>query len=168
MFSRCRFVVPVLVLGAGLVAFVPSASARKKTKPTAKPSATPVPTLTTSESAAVYEAVLLWSLKNGKQNTEEPVYVAFGRQDPPNTFIERMKKRGVHVVGMSKSPMPFARGDRGDANPKNPQFVLGPIQKLDATHASVYYDYVFGGDTFTLQLEDELWKVTRREMKWIS
>ena len=139
-----------LAIGVGFVVFVPFVSARKKPKstatPTAKPSATPVPTPTTSESAAVYEAVLLWSLKNGKQNPEEPVYVAFGRQDPPNTFIERMKKQGVRVVGMSKSPMPFAGGRGAAAKIHNPQFMLGTIQRINANHVKTYRHFVGGGD----------------------
>ena len=156
MSLRLKIVVPVLVLGAGLVVVLPFVWARKS------------PTANERQVDAINEAVLLWSLKGWKHSPQEPVYLAINRQNPPLRFIERLKKRGIRILAMSKSPMPYAMGRAAAAKLQSPQFSLGLVQMSGSSHAQLGRGFVGGADPLTLELPTCVWKVSHNALNRIS
>ena len=170
MFSRFKIVLPLLVLGAGFGGLLPT-STRNNSAPTPfeKPTTTSSSRLNQEEMDAIYETVLLNAVRSWKSLTpEEPVFVGIAGKNPSPRFIGRMKRRGLHVVGMSKSPLPYGMGRGAHSQLKHPQFSFGPIQPLGSGKFQVASDAVGGGSVLILQHQHGVWKITLGEGGWIS
>jgi hypothetical protein len=117
-----------------------------------------------NETDDIYAALLKVVL----QEVRKPAYIAFGKADPSDSFIERMAKEKLIIKKMSKAPEPFAMGRGAASRLKDPLFVIEPIKWLNSNKAEVDVNFVVAGKRYTIIRKNGQWVVASRKRTWIS